>query len=266
MRRYALVATLGAAGSLVAGTALAAGAAPASAGVTHASAVAGKGSNGIAALPPAAALAVAAAALKREANLVIAGRVAVGGGTIHLVVESADKGSASEGTLVANKNTAGFTGTLKFVTLPSADYLWGGRRFWRHELAGEASITPAERAKLVAALTNTWIKLPPSDAAAFTSGLGVLVQPAKLATELTTTTGTLTKGKVAQVGTVRALPITSSNGGRVWLATTGKPLPILVTGTSTSSEKGQVRLSYPAKLSVSAPAGAKTLGQLGIEA
>jgi hypothetical protein len=249
-----LLAALAAAG--VSGWAGVAGATPASAG--H--------DNGVTSMSPAAALKAAAAAVRSERNLVITGNIALDGASVSLDVASAGGGTMATGQLRAATAGPGFAGTLRFVTLPGAAYLWAGRAFWATELAKEPSISASERARLVGALTNRWIALPASGASQLTSGLGVITNPAKLATELTTASGTLAEGTVRQIGTVQALPVDTASGGRIWIETTGKPLPVEVTGTTGSTVKGQLYLRYPAALSISAPKGAVTLSQLGLGA
>ncbi len=184
---------------------------------------------------------------------------------------------------------------MQLVALPRAYYLNGGKGFWTAAFAVESgTITKAEEAKIVKALAGVWIVLPTTQGKALLGDLGDL-QPAKLAAAATVATGTLSAGAPKVVGGTAALPITSSAGDTVWLATSGAPLPVEVTGKipglnasgtgasgasgglglggingSTGSSStgsaggattGTLAFTYPARLAITAPKGAKTLAQ-----
>jgi hypothetical protein len=234
--------------------------------------------NGIASLPPAKALAAASAALQAQPRIILAGAVAQAGTSIRLDVESAAHGSDVAGTIVIKTFGKGFSGTVQVVVLPGSYYLEGGTAFWTYALSEEASLSAAERAHLVAALAGVWIELPAASGKQLTGELGDLTSPAKLGAALTNTSGTLTEGAPKLIGTTEALPIISSKGATIWVATTGAPLPLEITGSVASNipgaasisgsaggagaASGKLIFSYPAKLAITPPKGAKTIAQI----
>lgn len=245
-----------------------AGAAPApgvrSAAHLAAGARAGRARNGITKMTARRALAESLAELRAAPDLAISGTIHQAGSGVRLATESAHHGSSAEGTLTATTTRAGFAGTLHFVSIGATDYLKGGAAFWKAALAHQPGATRAQRAALARKLASSWVRLTGTEGAAFTSGLGVLTKPAALATELTVGHGRLRKGKLKRIGGRPALPITSSKGGTVWLATTGKPLPLEVTSPKRSAASGTVRLAYPRRVTITAPKRSKTLTQLGL--
>jgi hypothetical protein len=242
--------------------------------------VAAAAGNGIASLPPSKVLAEATAALKAQTKIVVAGSLSQAGTTIGLDVKSAGHGADVEGTIVIKSPGAGFSGSVQIVILPGAYYLAGGKAFWTFALSEEASLTKAERAELVRALAGAWIKLPAASGKDLTGELGDLTTPAKLGVALTSTGGTLTEGVPKVVGTIEALPIISSKGDTIWVAMTGSPLPLEITGSVTNNIPGTASISgstgsggaegasgkltfgYPAKLAITPPAGAKSITQI----
>lgn len=246
--------SLGGGSALVAAAALLAGVGPAGAAPAPAD-------NGIGSLSAKAALAESAKALGQVPNLVIAGTISQGTATLDLSVSSADHGAAAEGTLDSHAASLGFFGSVRFVTVGGSFYLNGGSTFWSRIFAGESGLTAAERAKVLAVIVNRWIELPGSEAKSMESDFSTFIKPAGFATELTHPGGTLSKGTPKVVHGVEALPIISSQGGTLWLSLSGQPLPLELTGGSSSSH-GDLTLSYPASLVVHAPAGAKTLTQI----
>lgn len=220
--------------------------------------------NGIQRLSARQALDLAHSTLAAESDIELSGELTEQGTRIDLGLRSAEHGKRAAGTLVSHGAAAGFVGILHFVSIGRVDYLDGGRSFWVASMAGQKGLTTAQRAALVKRLAGTWIMLTGKTARSFTVGLRTLTSPATLASELTTADGTLRTGIPKVVQAVRALPIISSRGGTLWLALTGKPLPVEVTAPATTGTGGHVDFSYPAAITITAPPGAKTLAQLGL--
>ncbi len=217
--------------------------------------------NGIGSMSATQAVAASVAAIRQAPNLVITGLVSERGATLGLHIESARKGTDAAGTLVSHSATLGFFGTVHFVTIGPTFYIEGGSTFWERIFAAESGLTAAQRQKILAVIVNQWIELPPSDAKSVESEFSGFTNPASLASELTSSTGKLTKGTPQVVHGVDALPIHSSKGGTLWLSLNGPPLPVELTG-GTSSSHADLAFAYPATLNITAPAGAKTLAQI----
>jgi hypothetical protein len=218
--------------------------------------------NGIGSLTPAQALAASGRALAAVPNLVIDGTLTENGAALGLDVESESHGRDAAGTIVSKSGKMGFVGTVKFISLPNTLFLDGGPTFWKGILAGSTSgLTAAQRARLLGLIVHQWIELTRSDARSFAGDLGALVKPGQLAASLTSPNGTLSKGAAKVIRGVPALPIISSNGGTLWLALSGPPLPVELSGRNASTS-GALAFAYPATLAITAPANFKTLAQI----
>ncbi len=227
--------------------------------------VSAQAGNGVTSMSASQALAASLKALKAVPNLRLSGFISEGAARLNLDVESAGHGASSQGSLVSHSSAIGFLGTVAFVTVESSFYIRGGPTFWSKIFASDSSLTAAQRAKVLSLLVEKWIELPASDAKSVESEFGSLTNPSSLASQLTSQTGKLTKSAPKVVDGQQALPIISSKGGTLYIATAGAPLPIELTGPS-SGTSGTIVFSYPSHLSIGVPPGAVSLAQIEREA
>jgi hypothetical protein len=235
-------------------------------------------------MTPTQALAASAAVLKTQRRVVATGTIHQSGDLLRILSESTGNGSNFGGTIVVKIPSANVAFTLEVIALPTAFYINGDPSFWKAAFSvADTGIPKSEQAKIVAALAGKWIKLPPVQGAQLIGGLGKL-KATTLAAGALRAHGTLHAGTPKPVAGAPALPIVSSSGETVWLATTGQPLPLEVSGQlgelstaaggsggglgglgsvngSAGAATGQLSFAYPARLAINKPAGAKTLTQ-----
>lgn len=165
--------------------------------------------------------------------------------TLHTVQESSGgssleltlaKGAGGYGTITDDK------GTLQLVATTSTMYIKAEGSVWQERLGAAAS----------AAIGDKWLAEPNTDEGSFAQIAEVLDFDTAVGDLLTSGT-TVTKGQVSQVDGVPAVPLDSSDG-RLWIATTGEPLPLRIEATGT--EKGMATFtgwSAPVTIPVPAP-------------
>lgn len=210
---------------------------------------------------PTASLTAAAIVKQSEAafgarrTFALSGTVREGTATISFEVASADGGAEARGVLRTNGTSVGFLGALSYVTIAKTTYLRGNGAFWRSELATGAGLTAKQAAKAATSLASHWVV---AGADAHTLGLGSLTSPRSLASGIFAGVGVVRKGRPTTVHKVRALPLVARAGGTLYVALDGPPLPLELTGKG-GGASGTVVFSYPARVQVSTPTGARSL-------
>lgn len=263
-------------GSALAAVAAACGLAAAVAGATASGAVTGTtgatgASNGVQNMTPTAALAAAASALATQPNVVAVGTASEGDTQVRIDDKSSDSGADSAATVIIKAEAGGKTASLavRFVKLPTAVYLDGGKGFWQLSLAADKSLSAKKRDRLAKELAGVWIKYTPTQAQGLTKSFASVTNAANLAVAGTKAAGVLTWGPPEVIGGVTAIAVISSEGDALWLPESGPILPLELTsgaattavgatgasGSSGASSAGsRLAFSYPATLTISAPA------------
>jgi hypothetical protein len=229
-----------------------------------ASASLARSGNGIGALNANEVLARSADALAKEKNLVVDGKLNYDKEAITFNVRSSGRGKDVAGTLTIRTGTQAI-GPVTFVDLPSALYLRAGAPFWRAEIASIKSVSATAVNAAVAKIAGRWIEVTGSEAATFSSSFGELTEPGKFAQSLLKGNGTLTKGAPKVLRDHLVLPIMTSDGATIFIALTGAPVPVEISGTSTvkaSTVSLDALINTPARLAIKAPHGAETLASL----
>ncbi|MCU1495827.1 MAG: hypothetical protein JWO62_3591 [Acidimicrobiaceae bacterium] len=225
----------------------------------------GRAGNGVGSLPANEVLAKAAQAVARENAIVVVGSLRLGTEAITFSVRSTERGADVSGSLTVRAG-AKVVGPVKFIAFPSVLYLEAGTAFWRQAISSAKSApTGATAAEIVAKLSDRWIKITGTQAKSFAAGFGGLTDPGKFAQSLLSGNGTLVKSTPRVVRGHEVLPITSSQGGTIYVDLTGPPVPIAISGKAalgSSSVAANAAMSYPTKLAITAPAGAVTLAAI----
>lgn len=226
-----------------------------------------RAANGVASLPARAVLTKSAEALATVRTLAVDGSLRAGRESITFRVRSTRRGKAVAGTLTV-RTGAKVIGPVSFVDLTSSLYLEAAAPFWRQEItASKRAPTTAEAVVLAAKLAGHWIEITGAEARSFSSGFGGLTQPGKFAQSLLSGSGTLTKKAPQLLDGRRVLPIASSEGATIFVALSGAPLPVEISGSSSlgsSSVSVVALIGYPSRLEIRAPAGALTLGAVAL--
>ncbi|HWC87967.1 MAG TPA: hypothetical protein VG388_15645 [Solirubrobacteraceae bacterium] len=200
------------------------------------SACGGSSGNGVASKAPNAIVTSALSAIDKAKSAHISGRVVSSGSPItldlDLVSGKGGKGSMSEGGL-------GF----KILVLHHQIYLNGSPNFWKH--FGGAAAAQVFQGK--------WLKAPASGQFASLAQLSDL--HALLGTVLSTH-GTLTKIGTTHISGQSAVGVRdSTNGGTLYVATTGPPYPLAI--LKGGSQGGRVTLGkFNESVTLSPPANA----------
>ena len=199
-------------------------------------------SNGIASKSPDQIVAAATNAVSNVSSVHVAGAVPNANQPItldlSLVNGKGGKGSMSESGL-----------SFQIVALGQEVYINGSSSFW-------TKFGGAPAAQL---LSGKWLKAPATGQLA---SLATLTNGHKLFGQLLSSHGKLEKGKATTIQGQPAIPITdATNGGTLYVATTGKPYPIEI--VKSGSGGGHIvfdRFNQP--VSLTAPAKAIDISQL----
>jgi hypothetical protein len=199
--------------------------------------------NGIGAKTPAEILAGAKAAANAAYSAHVSGSLSSGGSTITLDLDLV-AGKGGRGQLAENG--------LSFELIETGGYVYikGSPAFYSH-IAGPAT------AQL---FTGKWLKAP-ATSGNFAS-LAALTNLHSLIATALQGHGTLAKGAAATVDGQQVIGVTdTTNGGTLYVATTGQPYPIEVAKQGGSG--GEIRFgSWNEAVTIAAPAGAVDLSQL----
>jgi hypothetical protein len=182
----------------------------------------GGGSNGVANESPSQILQATLSALRSAHSVHIKGTVGTGSGQITIDADSFSNGDVN--------GTVGQGGvSAQVIKIGGTDYLKGPASFW--QTAGGTT------AGVAALLSGRWISTPDGSAA---PGIGNTFTMSALAASLSQDNGTITKGSTGTVNGQPAISITSSNGGTLWIATTGTPYILEATGGGSGSNSGEL--------------------------
>ena len=199
-------------------------------------------SNGITSKSPDQIVSAATSAVGSVDSVHVSGKVASGGQNVALDLNLVN-GKGGTGSM--SQNGLGF----KIVALGPEVYINGSSAFW-NKFGGSAA------AQL---LSGKWLKAPASGQL---SSLATLTDVQKLFSQLLSTHGKLAKGQTTTVQGRQVVAVNdTTNGGTLYVATTGKPYPIEI--SKTGSQGGQLvfnRFNQP--VSLTAPANAIDISQL----
>ena len=121
--------------------------------------------------------------------------------------------------LVTGKGAAGTISQgaprFKLVVTGGDFYFQGNRAFWLHAAHSQAAVQ---------LLLGKWIRYP--SAGAQFGSVSHLTSIKTLMDALVKAHGTLAKGSMTTIGGQPAIALNDSNGGKLYVATTGKPYPL----------------------------------------
>ncbi len=199
--------------------------------------------NGVASKTPTEILAATKVASDAATSVHVAGSIVSGRAPItldmHLLSGKGGRGQISENGLA-----------FELIQSGSTVYIKGSSAFYKH-IGGNAAVQ---------LLQGKWLKAPASSSDF--AKLSQLTELHQLVDQTLANHGSLTKGGTATVNGQKAVGITdTSNGGTLYIATTGKPYPIEITkGGSTG---GKVTFDgWNKAVTVAAPANAIDVTQL----
>jgi hypothetical protein len=195
-------------------------------------------SNGVAAQTADQILAKAVETAKAQKSVHIVGKVTTAGQTTALDLH-VQKGAAGYGSV-----TVGGT-EIQIVATATDVYMKADKAFW----AANGSAAAAE------VVGDRWVKAPITNPSF--KGLSDFTDFDLAITGILKPDGTLTKGAEGAVNGQAAVPLTSSKGGKLWIATTGDPLPIQFDGEKAG--EAVVFSDWNVPLTVPVPAAADTI-------
>jgi hypothetical protein len=226
------------AAGLVVGVALS-GCSSSSGGGAATSSSASASANGIASMTAAQTLDKATAAAKAQKSVHISGKGTNNGQSFAIDMKLAN-GGAGTGTITIDRDT------LTVLNTGSTVYIKGDKGYW----------TKYASAAAAAAIGDRWVKAPSSDASY--AGLASLADYSQSLDGYLSPTGKPSKGQEKTVAGQPALGLVDSDGGTLWIATTGDPLPLLIEGSG-SNGGGMTFSDWNSPVSVTEPAAADTV-------
>lgn len=198
--------------------------------------------------------------------LVLTGTLRLGHGRFGFRVEASRHGKDARGSLLSRTPQLGFVGRMHFIVHGSTVYVHAGAPFWaRQARKGLGKLTAAQRKKATRMLANRWVEMTGTSAHDMEASLGRLTHPAAFARTLLSakTLGALHEGRPTHFRHQRALPITASKGGTLYVDTHGTTRPIaLVARARSKATGGTVLFGYPGRLAVPSPGHARTVGEV----
>ncbi len=202
----------------------------------------GQSSNGITSKSPDQIVSAATSAVGSVNSVHVSGKVLSGGQNVALDLNLVN-GKGGTGSM--SQNGLGF----KIVAVGSEVYINGSSAFW-NKFGGSAA------AQL---LSGKWLKAPASGQL---SSLATLTDVQKLFSQLLSSHGKLAKGKTTTVRGQQVVAVNdTTNGGTLYVATTGKPYPIEISKTGSSG--GQLVFDhFNQPVTLTAPAGAIDISKL----
>lgn len=201
--------------------------------------------NGVDKLSAQDALAKVKAALTKVTTVHVTGHISLGGKDMSLDLR--DKSTGGTGTL----QVAG--GRIDLVRDNDVVYLKGD------STALQATGASSAQAALVA---GKWIKASAGTSGGF-GALGSLLDSQALFTNITTPTGTVSKGKRTTVNGKKAYTLVdkaTDGNGTLYIALTGQPLPLRIDQPGPSG--GALSFAYGEAVNVNPPSGAVDLSQV----
>lgn len=197
------------------------GTATPSSGGTGSTVAASSSSNGIESMSVQQILAATKAAASAQKSVHVVGKVLESGATMVSMDLSLVKGLGGYGTIAMGKLS------FQIVTTQTEMYLKADKSFW--EMSGGPGAA--------AMVGNRWVKMPVgqkdyADLGAmsdFTTMIGDVLKPS----------GSITKGATQTIAGQPALGLVDTDGSTLWVATTGDPLPILISSPASASASPQ---------------------------
>ena len=203
----------------------------------------GASGNGVAAKSPDAIVAASTNAVKGVKSVHVAGSLSSGGSPTALNL-----------TLVAGKGGAGQMSqnglSFRIISLNQVVYINGSDAFWRH--AGGSSA--------VQLFHGRWLRAPATGQFA---SIASLTNIQTLFNRLLSNHGTLAKGSTTTVAGQKVIAVNdTTQGGTLYVATTGEPYPVAVTKPG-SQGGGRIAFDrYNESVSLSAPPNSIDISQL----
>lgn len=140
--------------------------------------------------------------------------------------------------------------SLNLIKIGPTDYVRAGTSFWTSSGFPSADVSK---------IANVWVIAPDSQV-----HLGSQYTLTALAGSLDKDLGTLTKGTTTTINGQPAIEVISSTQGTIYVATTGTAYPIEAIAKAGSGKTGAQFSDWDQAAVPTAPAGAKTLTQLGL--
>jgi len=190
----------------------------------------------------------AAQAFLAAPEFVLSGTVSDSGATLGLHVQSMERGALVRATLTSSSLKEGFIGTVTIIDIGTQSYLKGSRSFWLSAIGGTTAAQKKSAASVSTELESKWVLLSGSEGKPIVTSFASFTEPGKLAHALIHGNGVLTKGAVTNFQGHAAIPLQSSNGGTIYVAEQGTPLPLGLSGDGAS-----LGFSYPNNLRIIAP-------------
>jgi hypothetical protein len=202
----------------------------------------GGSSNGVASKSPDQIVADATSAVASANSVHVSGKVLSSGQNVTLDL-SLVNGKGGKGSM--SQNGLGF----QIVAVGPEVYINGSSAFWS-KFAGSTA---------AGLLSGKWLKAP---ATGQLSSLATLTDVSKLFNQLLSSHGTLAKGKSTTVQGQQVIPVNdTTNGGTLYVATTGKAYPIEI--SKSGSEGGKLVFDhFNQPVSLTPPANAIDISQL----
>jgi len=199
-------------------------------------------SNGIASKSPDQIVSAASSAVSGVNSVHVSGAVLSGGQHVTLDLNLVN-GKGGKGSMA--QNGLGF----QIVAVGPEVYINGSQSFWK-TFGGSAA------AQL---LSGKWLKAP---ATGQLSSLATLTNVQKLFNQLLSSHGKLSKGKTTTIHGQQAIAVTdTTNGGTLYVATTGKAYPLEISKTGASG--GQITFDhFNQPVTLTPPAHAIDISQL----
>jgi hypothetical protein len=214
--------------------------------VTLACVAAGCGSsssNGVATKSPTQILHAAVGAMRSAKSVHIAGTVTKSGKTVGIDATIFSSGDIN-GTVTEDASTIGV------VKIGKTDYLKAPDAFYK---------TTGASAQIAALMSGKWIELPDSEA-----GFGNQFALSALANSFLKQDGKLSAGTTSTLNGQPVVSVDASNGGILYVATTGPAYPLRATNTSQTVGSGTITFTQwnQGKLPT-VPPGARTVASFG---
>ncbi|HZS23749.1 MAG TPA: hypothetical protein VFA30_02065 [Gaiellaceae bacterium] len=202
----------------------------------------GSSSNGEASKSPAQILADAKQAAHDAGSVRISGTIHDSGQTIGVDLSLTSAASGGSLTLHGSK--------VDIVRVGRTVYIRGGAAFYKSVGAGTAG----------SLLAGKWLKAPTT--AQDFSSLAALTQLDAFLTQVLKPSGKISKGGESTVDGQKTIQLKDGQGGSLFVATTGKPYPVELSGSS--GRQGELKLTdWGAATAPTAPKHAIDISKLG---
>ena len=178
-------------------------------------------SNGIESMSAQQIVAATKSAALAQKSVHVAGKVLESGVTMTSLDLSLVKGVGGYGTVAMGKLS------FQIVTTQTETYFKADKSFW--ETSGGAGAA--------AMVGDRWVKMPvgQKDFADFAS----MTDFTKMIGDWLKPSGTITKGATQTIAGQPALGLVDTDGSTLWVATTGEPLPVLISSPASASASPQ---------------------------